>query len=447
MTNEQITQTNCIICGDCRDQLARIPDGSVDLIYLDPPFFSGKNYEIIWKDGAEIRSFTDTEFYTLVCKCGEIFPDGNKFCATCGAPRDEAVEHKSKDIQAYLQWLRPRLERCQDALKDTGSIYVHLDHHAVFHVKVMMDEIFGVKNFQNEIVWCYSGGGVPKTAFARKHDTILMYSKTSGKDRVFNIQYMPYSDASKKLVNANGGVSIDGKKRDLDRGAHMNDWWVDLNALQTWSPEKLGYPTQKPEALLERIIKASSNPGDTVLDPFCGCGTCVAVAEKLGRKWIGIDVSPTSTKLMVKRLQTTGAKITEADIVDLPRTCKELRHMDPFEFQNLVIAKLDGKQNPKKTNDLGVDGWTYKTDEFGMRHKQIGLDAAVQVKRSQNISFPEIQKFIGAMQTDTETDGKRGVFVAFSFVKTAKAKLNKLMVESGITVDLMTVEELFECED
>ena len=116
-----------------------------------------------------------------------------------------------------------------------------------------MDEIFGMKNFQNEIVWCYSGGGVPKTAFARKHDTILMYSKTNAKERVFNIQYMPYSESSQSLVKSRGGISIDGKKRDLERGAHMNDWWTDLNALQTWSKEKLGYPTQKPESLLERI--------------------------------------------------------------------------------------------------------------------------------------------------------------------------------------------------
>ena len=152
MTQEQITDTNVIVCGDCRDQLTRIPDESVDLIYLDPPFFSGKNYEIIWKDGAEIRSFTDTEFYTFKCICGELFPDKDKFCAFCGAPRDKAIAHKSKDIQAYLQWLRPKLELCRDALKETGSIYVHLDWHAVHYVKQMMDEIFGMKNLVNEII-------------------------------------------------------------------------------------------------------------------------------------------------------------------------------------------------------------------------------------------------------------------------------------------------------
>ena len=440
MTTEPITTTNTIICGDCRDQLARIPDETVDLIYLDPPFFSGRDYEIIWKDGSEIRSFTDTEFYTLVCECGEIFPDKNKFCASCGASRDKATERKSKDIEAYLQWIRPRLEQCKRVLSDTGSIYCHLDYHAVHYVKQMMDEIFGMKNFRNEIIWHYTGGGRAKKYFSRKHDSILVYSKSN--DNIFNIDdiRVPYKETS---GYAKGGITSKAGKKYMPnpKGTPIDDVW-DIPIINPMSKERLSYPTQKPETLLERIIKASSNPGDTVLDPFCGCGTAVAVAQKLGRKWIGIDVSPTSCQLMVTRLQKTGAQILESDIIDLPRTLEELRVMDPFEFQNWVMKELDGKINPKKVGDGGIDGWTYKTDDFGMRHKQIGLDKPVQVKRSNNISFPEIQKFIGAMQTDPTTDGKRGIFVAFSFVKTAETKLKKLMAETGISVELVTVEEL-----
>jgi DNA modification methylase len=150
----QTILTSSIICGDCKDKMRQyIPAESVDLIYLDPPFFSGKNYEIIWKDGAERRSFEDTKFYTLECKCGKVFPENHLFCPFCGSGKDKATERRSNDIEAYLQWLRPKLEECYRVLKSTGSIYVHLDWHAVHYVKVMMDEIFGAKNFRNDIVW------------------------------------------------------------------------------------------------------------------------------------------------------------------------------------------------------------------------------------------------------------------------------------------------------
>lgn len=457
MTQEQITDTNCIICGDCRDQLARIPDGSVDLIYLDPPFFSGKNYEIIWKDGSEIRSFTDTEFYTLICECGKVFPDKNKFCADCGAARDKAIEHKSKDIQAYLQWLRPRLEICKDKLKDTGSIYCHLDWHAVHYVKVMMDDIFEMKNFQNEIAWCYNAPINSQKRFCRKHDTILFYSKSNEWNFNPDDVRVPYGDWAKGKTSYKTKSFGLKEAKDIElntKGRLCPDYW-DIPMLASSAKERLGYPTQKPEVLLERIIKASSNPGDVVLDPFCGCGTAVAVAQKLGRKWIGIDISPTSCKLMVKRLRSITMGITDGDIVDLPRTCAELREMDPTEFQNLVITKLDGKQNPKKTDDKGIDGWTYKTDEFGMRHKLMGLDAAVQVKRSgdteqgkksNSVGRPTTQNLVGAMATDPDIDGKHGIIVAFSFSKPARDHVKDLKVKAGITIDLVTVKELFDCE-
>lgn len=474
MTQEEITQTNCIICGDCKNQLARIPDDSVDLIYLDPPFFSGKNYEIIWKDGSEIRSFTDTEFYTLICKCGKVFPENHKFCAHCGTGIDKAVERRSNDIQAYLQWLRPRLERCRDVLKDTGSIYVHLDRSAMHYVKVIMDEIFQRDNFRNEIVWHYTKMNATTTNWIQNHDIILFYSK--GNNWTFNIQYLNEESALKqrliKLIDNDNKIRwkraktikqqllnsyIKSAKNRLGRELEDDDiiidfkdkgkkkmdnvWYVPF--LKGNSKEKLGYPTQKPEALLEHIIKASSNPGDTILDPFCGCGTAVAVAHKLDRKWIGIDVSPTACNLMVDRLQKINARILESDIIDLPRTLEELRMMEPFEFQNWVIKQLDGKQNPKKVGDKGIDGWTYKTDDFGMRHKQMGLDAAVQVKRSDDIGTPDIDKFVGAMAGDTDnTDGKTGIFVAFSFSPTTKKQVKNLKTKAGISVKLVTVEEL-----
>jgi adenine-specific DNA-methyltransferase len=163
-----------------------------------------------------------------------------------------------------------------------------------------MDEIFGRENFRNEIVWCYRGGGVPEKGFARKHDVILFYSKTE--NFIFNPQYVTYSEASQRLIEARGGVSIDGRPRDLERGAHAPDWWSDINSLQTWSSERLGFPTQKPERLLERIILASSNEGDIVADFFCGSGTLAAVAEKLGRRWVCSDMSKYAIHVTRKRL-------------------------------------------------------------------------------------------------------------------------------------------------
>jgi hypothetical protein len=233
-------------------------------------------------------------------------------------------------------------------------------------------------------------------------------------------------------------------------GVPYDNVWTDIENVRC--PR---YPTEKPESLLERIIKSSSNEGDIVFDPFCGSATTLVVADDLNRKWIGIDVSPTSTRLMVQRLRNIKGdwvQITEADIIDLPRTCKELSDMDPFQFQNLVISKLDGKQNPKKVGDKGIDGWTYKRDEFGMRHKQIGLDAAVQIKQSgkkgkiHKVGTPTIDRLVGVMAGDPDIDGKHGIVVGFDFSTDVKKQVKNLKAEAGITIDLITVKELFDCE-
>ena len=165
-----------------------------------------------------------------------------------------------------------------------------------------MDQIFGGGNFLNEIAWGYNGGGVPKNAFSRKHDIVLSYAKKCGQ-HTFNRQFQAYSEKSQKLVRARGGVSIDGKPRDLERGCAMTDWWGDIQSLQTMNTERLGYPTQKPLALLERIIQASSNKGDVVLDPYMGSGTTIEAAAKLGRNWIGMDVNKQSLTIAKQRLE------------------------------------------------------------------------------------------------------------------------------------------------
>lgn len=401
---------NKIIYGDNIEEMRKIPDNSVDLVYLDPPFFSGKNYEIIWGDKDEIRSFEDR------------FKGG---------------------IEVYLAWVQPRIKEMHRILKSTGSIYLHCDWHASHYLKIEMDKIFGYGNFQNEIVWCYSGGGVPKTAFARKHDIILVYSKTDTKDRLFNIQYMPYSKASTKLITARGGISVDGKVRDLERGAHMNDWWTDINALQTWSPEKQGYPTQKPEALLERIIKASSNEGDLIFDPFCGCGTTAAVAKRLKRNFIGIDVSLIACELISKR--------TGASILGIPITNEMLLAMKPHEFQQWVCTKMSAKNtNPNGSEAAsGADGIIWLSNQKGKLttdnskiNQYDGCPLEVKQHKS-SIGVDVIHKLFSVLSMDFPNK-KDAFIVALSFGKGAYEMVAKLKNSGKADIHLIKAEELLK---
>jgi len=404
--------TNVIYRGDCiyMDDDDIFPDNSVDLIYLDPPFSSNKNYSANYRDSSGVKMSFDDMW-------------------------------KGK-LEAYIDYMRPRLVQMKRVLKPTGSIYYHCDYHANHYVRIILDEIFGARNFQNEIIWCYSGGGVPKTAFARKHDTIFMYSKTNAKERVFNIQYMEYSDASRKLVSSRGGVSIDGKERDLSRGAHMNDWWIDINALQTWSPEKVGYPTQKPIKLLSRIILASSNAEDVVLDPFCGSGSTCVTAALLKRKFIGIDVSMNACDVAVSRLRSqAGFDIKIDDIKNLigkdvpdviggeSDTMKYMRWLaanDPFKFQSVCCSKIGAEVTLKKSDDHGRDGITKDGDP-------------VQVKGSDKVGRGKLQQFVGTIK---EFNRKAGVFIAFSFARSAYEYASTIKRNDGIDIKLMSVNDL-----
>lgn len=220
---------NNLIWGNNLDVMRSLPDESLDLIYIEPPFFSGK-------------------------------------------------------LPIYLAWLNVRFWEMKRLLKSTGSIFVHLDWHASHYVKCELDKVFGYRNFRNEIVWCYVTAGIPKTNFAKNHDTILFYSKT--KKYKFNRQYSEYSEGTKQR-------GITKRKREQNYGLNskgpvMNDWWTD---------------TQKPETLLERIIKCASDEGDTVADFFSGSGLTITVAEKLGRKWFACDNSEASINVTVERLK------------------------------------------------------------------------------------------------------------------------------------------------
>ena len=200
---------------------------------------------------------------------------------------DAAMNVHSDEHAAYLAYMAVRLIEIQRILKPTGSVYLHCDHTAGHYLKLLMDAVFGQGNFRNEIVWCYAGGGVPKVGFGRKHDTILFYSKSG--ETQYNRQFRPYSDDSAAM-----GKGYIGQTLDTERGAAMNDWWTDIKpiaGIRKTHKEAVGYPTQKPVSLAERIIRASSNKGDIVLDPFAGCAYVPVAAEGLGRQWIACDIS------------------------------------------------------------------------------------------------------------------------------------------------------------
>jgi DNA modification methylase len=398
MARTRYGDTGVIYCEENLERLSRLPSESVDMIYLDPPFFSNKNYEVIWGDEAEVRSFED---------------------------------RWAGGIKHYVRWMRERLMEARHVLKRTGTIYVHCDWHASHYLKVMMDgeHMFDRRNFRNEIVWAYRGGGTPRKDFARRHDVILRYSKT--KDYDF------YPDEIRIPYQAEGLGRTDdamwGKHKGTNKvykphplGKVPEDWWP-MNPLNANDPERIGYPTQKPESLLERIIKASSKRGDVILDPFCGCGTTLAVAERLGRRWIGIDISPTAAEIMKIRLKKMGAE--DVEVIGEPTTEAELRKLKPFEFQNWVIRRVDGAHSPRKTGDMGIDGFSF-------------LDRLpIQVKRSTGVGRNVVDNF----ETAVERYGAdKGYIVAFSFTKGAYDETARVEEDKGLKIELVTVNELLK---
>jgi DNA modification methylase len=265
MSTAGYLETGVLYCDDNLHRLAQFPAECIDLIYLDPPFFSNRDYEVIGGDEAEVRSFED---------------------------RWEG------GISAYTSWMRERVVELHRVLRPTGSMYLHCDWHASHYLKVMLDDVFGTSNFLNNIVWLYGLGGSSKRHWPRKHDDILWYSKTPD-GHCFEADQVPATSARMK-----------GEMKKAP------DFW-DIPAINNMAKERLGYPTQKPEALLERIIRSSSRRDDVVLDPFAGCGTTQVVAHRLGRRWVGIDISPTAVELTRRRVAKLGAAAKLVGMQDL----------------------------------------------------------------------------------------------------------------------------------
>lgn len=396
---------NQLILGDNLEVLKDIPGESVDLIYIDPPFFSNRHYEVIWGDEGEVASFND---------------------------------RWAGGINHYIEWLYKRVEQIYRVLKPTGSFYLHCDWHANAYIRVhILDKIFGEKNFVNEIVWWYKGNSVPKSCFPRKHDTIFCYSKGKGISLNFDRILVPYSKLTEKRYNhvdENGRKykisALRNGKQDIvymKEGKYPDDVWDDVHTVR--GRESIGYPTQKPETLIERIIKASSNPGDVVLDAFCGGGTTPAVARKLGRKFIGIDQSVRAIAVSKARLEKqTDLLINDVyEVKTKAYDYDKLRNMDSFKFESLMVELYGGIPNAKQRGDGGKDG-VIKVD---------GVALPIQVKQQDNVGRPQIQNFVGHLVQNKQN---HGFFIAFDFAKTAYEYVAEVKQSSGIEIELVKVE-------
>ena len=345
--------------GDCLDWMRKWPSECVDLIYLDPPFNSNTDYNILFGTEnnvpAQMRAFTDTWHWD-----DKAAVRTNAILNAVAHPAHQVIHGLhvmlgESGMLAYLTYMAERLAEMQRLLKPTGSIYLHCDPYASHYLKAVMDSVFGNGNFRNEIIWGYRTGGVSKRWFGRKHDVILFYVK-SEKHAIFHRQ----KERSYSTNSPPGFKGIQTFKDSHGRAytmATMRDIW-EINAIGRTSKERLGYPTQKPRALLDRIIKASSNPGDLILDPFAGCGTTIDAAERLDRRWVGVDISSFAIDLVQEyRLKPLGVT---AHIEGIPAdlaSARRLAELNRFDFESWAIYLVPGLvPNKKKTGDGGIDG-------------------------------------------------------------------------------------------
>jgi site-specific DNA-methyltransferase (adenine-specific) len=478
-----LMDTRVIYCGDNLEQLRKLPDACIDLIYIDPPFNSNRNYEVFWGETREKRAFDDRHAST----------------------------------QAYIEFMRPRCVELARVLKKTGSFYYHCDWHASHYVKVMLDQIFGENQFQAEIAWKRTSAHANViTSFAKVKDSIFYYTRSE--DYTWNQQHAPYDpeyietffdqvdkdgrrysrrDLTASMQRASSGQLYEWKgirppasrcwamtKDRMDEldakgkihwpmkeggmprlklfpedlpGVPLSDVWTDISPLHNLAAERLGYPTQKPLALLERIIKASSNPNDIVLDAFCGCGTALVAAENLGRQWIGIDVSPTACRVMAKRLRDVCGvredeklwKVGRGFVVrGLPWSVDQLHKLPPFEFENWAVIALGGIPNKAQVGDMGIDGRIYPVSSLPRTSGEAVGELAfmdvwypIQVKQKDKVGRPDIDSFEAVLAREKRTTG---FFVAFDYSSDALTEIDAFFRRSGIMIRALTVKDILD---
>jgi DNA modification methylase len=457
---------NLLYYGDNLDVLRRhVQDETVDLIYLDPPFNSKATYNVLFGErngsraAAQIKAFEDTWQWDRAA--AEAYQEA----VEAGGRASQALQALrgllgDSNMLAYLAMMTPRLVELRQVLKPTGSIYLHCDPTASHYLKIVMDSVFGPRNFVNEIVWKRT---TTKSDFRqgarnwpRIHDTILHFARDVGQLGVFNQPFADYSDAyvaekyrhqdadgrrymldnltapgagsrghpryefmgvtrywrynrekmerllgEGRIVQPSPGA-VPRYKRYLDemKGIAIGDTWDDIPPINSQAQERLGYPTQKPLALAERFILASSNPGDLVLDPFCGCGTTIVAAQKLDRRWIGIDITSLAIALIKNRLRDTFGDMAVYKVIGEPVAVSDARTLaeqDPYQFQWWALGLVGARPvEQKKGSDKGIDGRLYFHDEGeGGKTKQVILSV-----KSGHTGVAHVHELRGVMERE-----------------------------------------------
>lgn len=418
-----VSGQNKLFYGDNLDVLRKkISDETVDLCYIDPPFNSKRNYFQIYNnigtdgDKAQSQAFMDTWEWGNEAIDGLAYIkdvqhlNNRKFTPQTVAliqGLEQVLGHG--DLFAYIVHMTLRVVEIHRVLKSNGSFYLHCDPTASHYLKLVLDSVFCASgnggDFQNEISWCYGSGGASKSHYSRKHDVIFYYTK--GASWTFNVDDVrePYSSPHKSMTPKVVGDKEYVKMHPLGRIPF--DWWQ-IPILTNSAKERLGYPTQKPEALLERIIKASSNEGDVILDAYCGCGTTVAVAQRLKRRWIGIDITYQSISLILKRLKDKyegeAWVALEANLLldGVPRDYKSAvalanRKDDKTrkEFEKWAVLTYSDNQariNEKKGGDGGIDGLA-----FFLKDKEVNGKVVLSVKSDKSVQPAYVDQLAGTM--------------------------------------------------
>ena len=458
---------NHLYYGDNLEVLAKLPSQSVDLVYLDPPFNSARNYNVIFARsgdvpsdaGAQIQAFEDTWTWTQATEQEFMeYTNGGLPPRVAEALSAFRVLLGENDALAYLVNMAPRLVQLRRILKDTGSLWLHCDPVMSHYLKTLLDAIFDARRFRNEVIWQRTTGkSLMSTRLPSNHDVILSY--VAGDDPVWNQDeaFVPYVEGAldektagkyrhndgdgrvyrlDNLINpsrdrpnltyefmgvtrvwrwtrermqaaADAGLIYQAKegnvpqfKRYLDeqRGRPLGDVWIDIPPLNSQAQERLGYPTQKPLALLERILKLASNEGDVVLDPFAGCGTTIDAAQKLGRQWVGIDITYIAIDLIEKRfLHTFGKDIvgtyTVTGITRDAAGAQALFDRNPFDFERWAVSQVNAQPNQKQVGDRGIDG----VARFPIDNKTSG-QIIVSVKGGKTINPAMARDFQGTLE-------------------------------------------------
>lgn len=507
---------NHLFYGDNLDVLRTLPSDSVDLVYLDPPFNSARNYNVIFargehadSAGAQIQAFEDTWAWTPVTddQFAE-YVNGGLPLRAAEALRAFHTLLGENDALAYLVNMAPRLVELHRILNDTGSLWLHCDPTMSHYLKVLLDAIFDPRSFQNEVIWkrTYTKGDA-RRKLGKNHDVILYYAK--GTQPVFNRVYTDHSDvyrqtfkfddkdgrgpyASAPLDSPNPRPNLtyeykgfspptkgwrvshsemerldtDGRlifpkkqggriRRKLyaseQPGVPVDDIWTDIPPISSQAAERLGYPTQKPLALLERILALATNPGDVVLDPFAGCGTTIDAAQKLGRKWIGIDVTYIAVDLILKRLEHSYGPdvLDDIEVSGIPRdagAAQALFDTNPFDFERWAVSLVGAQPNAKQVGDRGIDG----VGRFPLGGGKHNLGRVlVSVKGGKQLNPAMVRDLAGTLNTENaelgvlivQRDPTRGMIEAANRAGTYTHPANGQRLPK---VQIVTVADLLE---